>query len=108
MPEILVIGSGIAGLTFALKAARKHSVVIATKRGLEESNTRYSQGGIAAVISPTDSIQSHVRDTLSAGAGLCKPGVVEKICSEGPGLIRELKKWGVGFSNSGGKENYFE
>lgn len=106
--EILVIGSGIAGLTFALKAAQKHSVVLVTKRNLEESNTRYSQGGIAAVIAPDDSIESHVQDTLTAGAGLCRKAVVERVCSEGISLIRELQSWGVQFSFSRENENHFE
>lgn len=106
--NILVIGSGIAGLTFALKASRRSTVHIVTKRSLEESNTYYSQGGIAAVSSPEDSIESHIQDTLTAGAGLCRRGIVESICSEGPRLIRELQDWGVAFSVSKDKENYLE
>ncbi len=106
--DILVIGSGIAGLSFAIKAARKHRVTLVTKRSLVESNTLYSQGGIAAVSSPKDRIEDHVRDTLTAGAGLCKEEVVRRICEEGPGLVRELQKWGVKFSLSGDNKNFFE
>lgn len=110
MPEapILVIGSGIAGLTFALKCAEKSRVHILTKRALQESNTLYSQGGIAAVVSPKDSVASHVRDTVRAGGRLCKEDVVKTICSKGPRLINQLHKWGVDFSLSGDNENYFE
>ncbi len=110
MPEsdILVIGSGIAGLTFALKAARKNKVILVTKRALQESNTLYSQGGIAAVVSADDSIESHVKDTLVAGAGLCNDDVVRQICSKGRRLTEELHKWGVDFSLSSENENYFE
>lgn len=109
MPEsqILVVGSGIAGLTFAIKASRYHTVNLITKRNLEESNTQYSQGGIATVISPDDSIESHVQDTLSAGAGLCKSDVVRAICSQGPPMIHELQEWGVKFSLSE-NEKHFE
>jgi L-aspartate oxidase len=108
MSEILVIGSGIAGLAFSIKASAKYSVTLVTKRSLEESNTYYSQGGIAAVISPGDSVESHVRDTLTAGAGLCKENVVRTICSEGPALIHELERWGVPFSLNAGEEKDFE
>ncbi len=106
--NVLVIGSGIAGLTFAIKAAQKHSVTLITKRNLAESNSNYSQGGIAAVISQDDSVQSHVQDTLIAGAGLCRQKVVEEICSRGPRLIHELQKWGVKFSLSTKGEKHFE
>jgi L-aspartate oxidase len=98
--DILVIGSGIAGLTFAIKAAQKHTVNIVTKRNLEESNTNYSQGGIAAVVSAKDSVEDHIKDTVQAGAGLCHPDVVRKICTHGASMIHELKKFGVPFSLS--------
>ena len=74
--DFLVIGSGIAGLTFALKVARVGSVAIITKKQRAESNTNYAQGGIAAVMAKDDSLELHVRDTLEAGAGLCKEQVV--------------------------------
>ncbi|HVJ91497.1 MAG TPA: FAD-dependent oxidoreductase, partial [Labilithrix sp.] len=68
--DFLVIGSGIAGLSFALEAADRGDVIVVTKRGLEESNTKYAQGGIAAVLDKRDSFDAHVRDTIVAGAGL--------------------------------------
>ena len=74
--DYLVIGSGIAGLSFALHAAEHGRVIVVTKRTVEESNTNYAQGGIAAVTSREDSFELHVRDTLQAGAGLCKVDVV--------------------------------
>ena len=106
--EILIVGSGIAGLTLALKAAKKHRVALVTKRTLEESNTRYSQGGIAAVVSPKDSVSTHVKDTMKAGAGLCDEDVVRRICDGGPCLIRELHGLGVDFSLTEEKESTFE
>ena len=106
--QILIIGSGIAGLTFALRACEKYTVSIVTKRKLEESNTYYSQGGIAASVAPGDSIEKHVEDTLSSGAGLCHKEVVEKVCREGPNVIQELEKWGVKFSLSPYGNQHFE
>ena len=96
--DFLVIGSGIAGLSFALKAARAGSVAIITKKKSAESNTNYAQGGIAAVTSAEDTFESHVQDTLVAGAGLCKEPVVRAIVSEGPAIVRELAEIGVKFS----------
>ncbi|MGD0017356.1 MAG: L-aspartate oxidase [Verrucomicrobiia bacterium] len=104
--DFLVIGSGIAGLTFALKAARVGTVAIITKKHRAESNTNYAQGGIAAVMAADDSSELHVRDTLECGAGLCKEDVVRTIVSEGPALVRELIKLGVKFTeqeNGGGQ-----
>ena len=77
--DYLILGSGIAGLSFALKVAPHGRVAIVTKKSRAESNTNYAQGGIAAVTSKEDSVEAHVRDTLEAGAGLCKEGVVRKI-----------------------------
>src|SRR5216684_377907 len=98
--DFLVIGSGIAGLTFALKVAKTGSVAIITKKNRAESNTNYAQGGIAAVTSSDDSFELHVRDTLVSGAGLCKQDVVRTIVGEGPALVRELVELGVRFSES--------
>src|SRR5260370_29344878 len=98
--DFLVIGSGIAGLTFALKTAKTGSVAIITKKNRAESNTNYAQGGIAAVTGSDDSFELHVRDTLRAGAGLCNEDVVLTIVSEGPALVRELIEFGVRFSES--------
>ena len=70
--DVLVVGSGIAGLSFALKAASHRRVAVVTKKDRTESNTNYAQGGIAAVMAGDDSFELHVRDTLDAGAGLCR------------------------------------
>jgi L-aspartate oxidase len=96
--DFLVLGSGIAGLTFALKAAPHGRVAIITKKNRAESNTNYAQGGIAAVTSKEDSFELHVRDTLQAGAGLCKEDVVRTIVQEGPERIAELIELGMKFS----------
>src|SRR6476620_4113670 len=96
--DFLVLGSGIAGLTFALKVAKRGRVAIITKKNRAESNTNYAQGGIAAVTSKEDSFEMHVRDTLEAGAGLCKEKVVRTIIEEGPARIAELIQLGMHFS----------
>jgi L-aspartate oxidase len=95
--DFLVIGSGIAGLTFALKAARYGKVSIITKSSLEESNTRYAQGGIAAVFSEPDNFEKHIRDTLIAGDGFCNEEVVRMVVSEAPERIKDLINLGVPF-----------
>ncbi len=95
--DFLVIGSGIAGLSFALDASAHGDVVIVTKRSAEESNTRYAQGGIAAVLDRDDSFEAHIKDTLVAGAGLCHERVVEICVTEGPELIRKLQAMGARF-----------
>ena len=96
--DFLVLGSGIAGLSYALKVAPRGKVAILTKKDRAESNTNYAQGGIAAVTSKEDSFQLHVRDTLEAGAGLCKESVVHTIIEEGPSRIAELIDLGMQFS----------
>src|SRR5215467_15966634 len=96
--DFLVLGSGIAGLSFALKVATRGQVAIITKKNRAESNTNYAQGGIAAVTSKEDSFELHVRDTLEAGAGLCKEKVVRTIVEEGPARIAELIELGMHFS----------
>jgi L-aspartate oxidase len=98
--DVLVIGSGIAGLTYALKAAEFGSVCVVTKKERAVSSTNYAQGGIAAVIAPDDSLELHVRDTLVAGAGLCHMRAVENLVREGPARVRDLIDWGVRFSGS--------
>jgi L-aspartate oxidase len=95
--DVLVIGSGIAGLTFALEAARYADVIIVSKRSAEESSTKYAQGGVAAVLSPEDSVDAHVQDTLVAGAGLCREDVVRAIVEGGPDRVRALQEVGVKF-----------
>ena len=95
--DFVVIGSGIAGLSFALKAARHGSVVVITKRKGADTNTAWAQGGIACVTSDEDSFELHVRDTLEAGAGLCDEAVVRTIVTEGPERIHELAELGLQF-----------
>ena len=96
--DVLIIGSGIAGLSFALKVAPYGKVTIVTKKTSAESSTNYAQGGIAAVLSPEDTFESHIKDTLIAGDGLCHEDVVKIVVEEGPDRIAELVDWGVGFS----------
>ena len=97
--DVLVVGSGIAGLSFALKAANNgHKVAILTKKDRAESNTNYAQGGIAAVTSRTDDFSSHVRDTLECGDGLCDESVVRAIVQDAPPRIQELAEMGVKFT----------
>jgi L-aspartate oxidase len=99
--DILVIGAGIAGLSFAAKTAKWFpdlQITMITKDTFLESNTKYAQGGIAIAIDSTkDSFQKHIEDTLLAGDGLCNPQVVEKVVTEGPARLRELIEWGVQF-----------
>jgi len=96
--DYLVVGSGVAGLSFALKAAAHGRTAVVTKRALSESNTFYAQGGIAGVLSDEDSFDDHVRDTLEAGAGLCRREIVELCVREGPQRIRELIALGADFT----------
>jgi len=105
--DYVVLGSGIAGLTFALNVAEKGAVAVITKKNRAESNTNYAQGGIACVTSTEDTFDLHVRDTLEAGAGLCREDVVRGIVEEGPARIRELIELGMSFTergNGGGRE----
>jgi L-aspartate oxidase len=96
--DYLVIGSGIAGLWFALQAAEHGRVTIVTKDDPAESNTAYAQGGIASVLDPADSFEQHVQDTLRAGAGLCRKDRVELAVREGPRQLREMtERYGVAF-----------
>lgn len=101
--EVLVIGSGIAGLFTAIKASEKHRVLMITKKSLLESNTRYAQGGIAAVIAEDDSPAYHLQDTLVAGAGLCRSEAVEVLVNEGPDGVRELIHLGTLFDLENGE-----
>ncbi len=98
--DFLVIGSGIAGLSFALRAAEFGSVTVVTKKGTAESATNYAQGGIAAVLANEDSFADHVRDTLVAGAGLCREEAVRFVVEQGPDAVRSLMDLGVRFDAS--------
>jgi L-aspartate oxidase len=98
--DFLVIGSGIAALSFALEASRFGEVVIVTKRARDECNTRYAQGGIAAVLGEGDTFDAHIQDTMTAGAGLCHQVVVEICVREGPERIAQLQEIGVRFTQT--------
>jgi L-aspartate oxidase len=101
--DYLVIGSGSAGLSFAVRAAEFGTVGIITKKDRAESNTNYAQGGIASVIDETDSFESHIEDTLIAGAGLCDPEAVRQIVTQGPDVVRELIRMGADFTKHEGR-----
>ncbi|MES2996550.1 MAG: L-aspartate oxidase [Verrucomicrobiota bacterium] len=105
--DFLVIGTGIAGLSFALKAAKHGTVMVLTKGRAIESNTAWAQGGIASVLpgnlrDPGDSLESHIADTLDAGAGLCNPSVVRTIVEEGSNTIDDLVSFGTTFDQENG------
>jgi L-aspartate oxidase len=95
--DFLVLGSGIAGLTFALKASKFGKVTVVTKANIDDTNTRYAQGGIAAVFSEPDNFEKHIHDTLVAGAGCCDEAVVRMVVSEAPDRIKDLIDLGVSF-----------
>ena len=98
----VVIGSGVAGLRAAMEAARFGKVLVLTKEAATESNTYYAQGGVAAVLRQGDSVESHVQDTLVAGAGLCDEEVVHLVVENGPDAVRELIDWGAKFDREDG------
>ena len=99
--DFLVIGSGIAGLSFALKAAKHGKVLIVTKSNEDESNTKYAQGGVAVVVDKKeDSFEKHIEDTLVAGDGLCDKHVVELVVKEGPERIQEIIDYGTNFDKT--------
>src|SRR5690606_39940744 len=93
--NFLVVGSGIAGLSFALKAAKHGKVLIVTKANEDESNTKYAQGGVAVVVDKEDSFEKHIHDTLIAGDGLCDESVVKFVVTEGPERIQEIIDYGI-------------
>lgn len=99
--DVLIIGSGIAGLFAALKISEYADVILVTKKNKTESNTNYAQGGIASVIDPKDSFEKHVEDTLIAGAGLCDKKAVESMVKEGPERIKDLIDIGTVFTKRG-------
>ena len=95
--DILVMGSGLAGLGYALKVADFATVNLVTKRGLTDTSTTLAQGGIAAVLGPDDRFEYHIADTLTVGEGLCHPDIVELVVRQGPERIRELVALGAHF-----------
>ena len=99
--DTLVLGSGVAGLRAAIGAAGtngdSNQVIVCTKDQINESNTAYAQGGIAAALEPTDSIESHIKDTLIAGAGMCDYDAVNLVCHQGPDRVKEIIDWGAEF-----------
>lgn len=99
--DFLVLGTGVAGLTFALRAARHGTVFLVTKKEDFESNTNYAQGGIAAVFDHSDSYEAHIQDTLAAGAGLCHEDRVRIVVEQGPDVIHELIELGAQFTQTG-------
>jgi L-aspartate oxidase len=96
--DVLVLGSGIAGLSYAIKTARHGRVTVLTKKEDSEANTNYAQGGIAAVMDAGDSFDAHIADTLESGAGLCDRDAVELLVRSGPERVRELIEYGVRFT----------
>ena len=104
--DILVLGSGLAGLSYALKVADFATVNLVTKREITETSTRLAQGGIAAVLGPEDRFEYHIQDTLTVGEGLCHPEVVELVVRQGPERIRELVALGAHFDP--GQDNGFD
>ncbi len=102
MARVVVVGTGIAGLIAAYRASAEHEVVLVTKADLGESNTKYAQGGIAAALFPDDSPEAHAADTVRAGDSLCDTAMVDVLCSEGPGRVRDLIALGVEFDRING------
>src|SRR2546423_1166102 len=98
--DFLVIGSGIAGLTYALKVADQAKVMVITKASADESNTKYAQGGIAGVTHAPDSFEKHIKDTLDCGDGLCNKRIVKMVVKEGVDRIREIIRWGAEFDKN--------
>ena len=108
--DILVIGAGIAGLTTAIKLAEARTdlkITVFTKTTSRETNTKYAQGGVAAVWNhQIDSYNKHIEDTLDAGDGLCDPDVVSFVVKEGPDRVQELIDWGARFDKNSGSDSY--
>jgi L-aspartate oxidase len=104
--KVIVVGSGVAGLLAAVKAAKDHEVTLITKDVLSESNTHYAQGGIAAVTATDDTVAEHVADTLYAGAGLCWEPAVQALCKQGPESMNELVRFGVDFDRAQADASY--
>ena len=103
LPDVAIVGSGIAAISAALAAAEKASVLLVTKSELQESNTYYAQGGVAVSLDPADNPEIHLHDTLTAGAGLCDESSVRKLVTEGPARVRQLIEWGTPFDRENGQ-----
>lgn len=101
--RVIIIGSGISGLFVALEARHLGPVLVLTKGSVEDCNTRWAQGGIAAAVGPLDSVEHHLRDTIEAGAGLVDIEAATVLCSEAPGRIRDLVEYGVAFDQLDGE-----
>src|SRR5690242_15491852 len=100
--RLIVLGSGISGLFVALEARRLGPVLVLTKGSIDDCNTRWPPGGIAAAIGPLDTPQQHLADTIAAGAGLVDEAAARILCHEAPGRIRDLVRYGVAFDSLGG------
>jgi len=96
--DFLIIGSGIAGLSLAIRLAELGTVAVISKKEFLDSATSYAQGGIAAVMAPDDSFENHIQDTLTAGAGLCREDIVRGVVEEAPARVKELIDWGMTFT----------
>lgn len=101
--RLIVVGSGISGLFIALEARRLGPVLVLAKGSIEDTNTRWAQGGIAAAIGPLDSVEQHLADTIAAGAGLVDEEAARILCTEAPARIRDLVDYGVGFDEVSGE-----
>jgi L-aspartate oxidase len=106
--DFLVLGSGAAGLVTALHLGKRGRVVMVSKKDPSESNSSYAQGGIACAIDPDDSLEAHVQDTLSTGAGLCREEAVRAVLSAGPARIRELESLGLAFEKREGRDDEYD
>ena len=95
--DVLIIGSGVAGLSSALQIADKRKVAIIAKGKIDNTNTSYAQGGVATVTDKIDSYEKHIQDTLIAGDGLCDEEIVKMVVTEGPEQIQSMLAWGVNF-----------
>src|SRR6267142_2262505 len=104
--DFLILGSGIAGLSLAIKLSELGTVALVSKREFLEGSTLHAQGGIATVMSPEDSFEQHIADTMKAGAGLCRADVVRGVVTEGPACVKELIAWGMAFTRDDHDEDH--
>ena len=105
--DVLILGSGAAGLTLALRLPRNLKVGVLSKARLREGSTYYAQGGISAVLDDEDSFDAHIQDTINAGAGLCREDTVRFVVERGPAAIERLIRHGVNFSRFTKKDGSF-